>query len=169
MPFLIMAIDSHISDASLKVVLETSQAAREQALALVDLLEQAIASDSEHADSEAQAEIAKQQKLLTSNVAQLRGLHRSSQFGARETKSQTADARQEVDRLHLQLQNLYYEQRHLEGEIAACESFESVSLLPLSPCLLPSCRALYPILKCAVSNSRILTHHLLVTNTRSYL
>ena len=163
-----MAIDSHISDSSLKVVLETSQAAREQALVLVDLLEQAIVSDPEHADSETQAEIAKQQKLLTSNVAQLRGLHRSAQFGARETKGQTADARQEVDRLHLQLQNLYYEQRHLEGEIAACESFESVSLLPCLLCLPPSCRALSP-LRCAVSKNGILTHDLLVTNTRSYL
>jgi len=36
--------------------------------------------------------------------------------------------RQEVDKLHLQLQNLYYEQRHLQGEIAACESYEYVSI-----------------------------------------
>jgi hypothetical protein len=28
--------------------------------------------------------------------------------------------------LHLQLQNLYYEERHLRGEIAACESYEYV-------------------------------------------
>ena len=31
---------------------------------------------------------------------------------------------QEIDALHLQLQNLYYEQRHLRGEIAGCEDYE---------------------------------------------
>ncbi|KAH8890814.1 hypothetical protein GQ53DRAFT_159059 [Thozetella sp. PMI_491] len=127
-----MAIDSHISDSALSAVLETSQAACEQALGLVQLLEQASAAAAN--DSEAQAEIAKQQKLLTSNLAQLRGLHRSAQFSARETKSQTAEARQEVDRLHLQLQNLYYEERHLEDEITACESFDhTYTQLPLIP------------------------------------
>ncbi|KUI56522.1 hypothetical protein VP1G_03865 [Cytospora mali] len=46
----------------------------------------------------------------------------------------TAEARQEVDVLHLQLQNLYYEQRHLQGEIAACESFDhEYQKLPLVP------------------------------------
>ncbi|PCD45441.1 hypothetical protein AU210_000875 [Fusarium oxysporum f. sp. radicis-cucumerinum] len=57
-------------------------------------------------------------------MAHLKGLHRNVCFSARETKSQTAESRQEVDRLHLQLQNLYYEQRHLQGEITACESYD---------------------------------------------
>ncbi len=117
-----MAIEAHVSDAALSTVLESSQAACEQALALVELLEQANTATT--TDHEAQAEIAKQQKLLTSNLAQLRGLHRTAQFSARGTKSQTAEARQEVDRLNLQLQNLYYEERHLDDEITACESFE---------------------------------------------
>lgn len=39
-------------------------------------------------------------------------------------KARTGEARQEVDRLLLQLQNLYYEQRHLLGEIAGCEDYD---------------------------------------------
>ncbi|KAF1815970.1 hypothetical protein P152DRAFT_455691 [Eremomyces bilateralis CBS 781.70] len=36
--------------------------------------------------------------------------------------------------LHLQLQNLYYEQRHLRGEIAACEAYDhKYQQLPLIP------------------------------------
>ncbi|KAK6615677.1 fms-interacting protein [Botrytis cinerea] len=110
-----MAIDEIITDPSLKLALETSNQTREQAIALLDF-------------------ISKQQKLLLTYLAQLRGLHRDSHAGARETKALTAEARQEVDRLHLQLQNLYYEQRHLQGEIAACESYDhKYQQLPLIP------------------------------------
>ncbi len=124
-----MTLDAHITDPSLASVVETSSAAREQAQALVDLIAQATAV---HANgpipADVLAEISKQQKLLNTNLAHLRGLHRAAHFQARDTRSQTAEARHEVDVLHLQLQNLYYEQRHLEGEIAACEGFECVLL-----------------------------------------
>ena len=73
-------------------------------------------------------ELSKQQKLLYTYLAQLRGHNRNAIFAVRNTKQSTAEARQEIDRLHLQLQNLYYEQRHLRGEISACESYESVSM-----------------------------------------
>lgn len=138
-----MTIDTHITDPSLAAVLETSAAAREQAKSLVDLLAQVmIASDNSNnnnnnntpSPSDALAELSKQQKLLNTNLAHLRGLHRAAHFRARETKGQTAEARHEVDVLHLQLQNLYYEQRHLEGEIEACESFECVFFSSL-PCV----------------------------------
>ncbi|KAK3942135.1 Fms-interacting protein-domain-containing protein [Diplogelasinospora grovesii] len=130
-----MAVDAHITDPSLASVLETSKAAREQALALVDLVIQAnAAAGNGLLGADAQSEIFKQQKLLNTNLAHLRGLHRAAHFRARETKSQTAEARHEVDVLHLQLQNLYYEQRHLEGEIFACESFDhTYRSLPLIP------------------------------------
>ncbi len=122
-----MTVDEHITDDSLAAVLETSRAAREQALALVDLVaETSQAAGNGALSSEALATLSKQQKLLITHLAHLRGLHRSAHFRARETKAQTAEARHEVDVLHLQLQNLYYEQRHLEGEILACESFELV-------------------------------------------
>jgi len=126
-----MAVESHITDTSLAAVIETSRAAREQALALVDLVAQSSATGGNGPISPSTlAEISKQQKLLNTNLAQLRGLHRSAHFRARETKGQTAEARHEVDVLHLQLQNLYYEQKHLEGEISACESFECVFTSP---------------------------------------
>ncbi|KAK1769542.1 putative THOC5 family protein [Phialemonium atrogriseum] len=130
-----MAIDAQISDPSLASVLETSSSAREQALALVELVAEAhTAAGDGPLSSEVQAEISKQQKLLNTNLSRLRGLHRAACFGARDTKAVTAEARQEVDRLHLLLQNLYYEQRHLEDEIQACEGFDhKYQQLPLIP------------------------------------
>lgn len=121
-----MAVDDIVSDPNLSSVLAASRETRLQALALIDQLASVGSLDS--APRDVQTEASKHQKLLITNLAQLRGLHRASQFGARQTKTQTSEARQEVDTLHLQLQNLYYEQRHLQGEIAACESYEYVVL-----------------------------------------
>ncbi|KAL8414716.1 hypothetical protein RB594_005794 [Gaeumannomyces avenae] len=68
------------------------------------------------------------------NLANLRRQHRAAIFSARTTKAETLKARQEVDTLHLQLQNLYYEQRHLEGEITSCEDYDhKYRQLPLIP------------------------------------
>lgn len=114
-----MTTDDIVTDPNLAAVLRVSQQARQQALELVDLI-----AKSESPSQEAISQLAKQQKLLTGSLSQLRGLHRAACFTARETKARTADARQEVDRLHLQLQNLNYEQRHLQGEIDACDSYE---------------------------------------------
>ncbi|KAI0600804.1 Fms-interacting protein-domain-containing protein [Biscogniauxia sp. FL1348] len=127
-----MAIDEIVTDPNLLTVLNASRDTRLQALNLVDQI--AAIGPIENASTEAQLEASKQQKLLITNLAQLRGLHRAAYFGARQTKAQTSEARQEVDRLHLQLQNLYYEQRHLQGEIAACESYDhTYQKLPLIP------------------------------------
>ena len=114
-----MAPQDTITDPALKRALETSQLARNQAIALLDL-----SSSIETPTPESQIQISAQQKVLLAHLAQLRGSHRDAHVGARATKALTAEARQEVDRLHLQLQNLYYEQRHLQGEIAACDSYE---------------------------------------------
>lgn len=118
-----MTVDSIVTDPSLVAVLQISDQARNQAHALLQLTDSAI---QDGASPDQQAEIAKHQKHLLTNISQLRGLHRCACLAARETKAQTAERRQEVDRLHLQLQNLYYEQRHLQGEISACESYEYV-------------------------------------------
>ncbi|KAI2619412.1 hypothetical protein GGS26DRAFT_332848 [Hypomontagnella submonticulosa] len=125
-----MAIEEIVTDSNLSTVLDASRDTRLQALKLVDQI--VAAGPIENASPDAQIETSKQQKLLITNLAQLRGLHRAAYFGARQTKSQTSEARQEVDRLHLQLQNLYYEQRYLQGEIAACESYELVAAEPSS-------------------------------------
>ena len=121
-----MAAESQAGGGSpLAAVPQTSAAAKEQSLALVDLVTQAYtATGQAPLSSEVLFEISRQQKLLNTNLSHLRGLHRAACFKGREAKAVTAEARQEVDRLHLQLQNLYYEQRHLQGEIQACESFE---------------------------------------------
>lgn len=127
-----MAIEEIVTDSNLSTVLDASRDTRLQALKLVDQI--VAAGPIENASPDAQIETSKQQKLLITNLAQLRGLHRAAYFGARQTKSQTSEARQEVDRLHLQLQNLYYEQRYLQGEIAACESYDhTYQQLPLIP------------------------------------
>lgn len=119
-----MAIEEIVTDPALTAALETSTHTRNQAIALLDLVD---AHSPSAPTANLQLQISKQQKLVLAYLAQLRGLHRDAQFSARDTKSVTADARQEVDRLHLQLQNLFYEQRHLQGEILACESYECVA------------------------------------------
>lgn len=119
-----MTVDKIVSDPNLAAVLHVSDQARDQAHGLLQLVAQA--GDGGGARTENQVEIAKQQKRLLTSISHLRGLQRNASFAARDTKTQTAERRQEVDRLHLQLQNLYYEQRHLQGEIVACESYEYV-------------------------------------------
>lgn len=119
-----MAVDEIVSEPGLVAVLQIADQARDQAYGLLRIID---GSADAPVTAELQAEVAKQQKYLFTSLAHLRGLHRNACFSARETKARTAEARQEVDRLHLQLQNLYYEQRHLQGEIAACESYEYAS------------------------------------------
>ncbi|PQE03995.1 THO complex subunit 5 protein [Rutstroemia sp. NJR-2017a BVV2] len=127
-----MAIDDTITEPSLKLALETSKQTREQAISLLDFV--SATSTTSPPSNDIILQISKQQKLLVTYLAQLRGLHREAHVGARETKALTAEARQEVDRLHLQLQNLYYEQRHLQGEIEACEIYDhKYQQLPLIP------------------------------------
>lgn len=116
-----MAIENIVTDPSLQSILQTSQSTLAQALAVIDWLTQ---QPEGQIALEQQLELAQQQKVLHAYLAKLRGQSRRAAFGARSTKQDTAEARQEVDRLLLQLQNLYYEQRHLMGEIDACEGYE---------------------------------------------
>lgn len=119
-----MAVDNLITDPSLRPLLETTQSTLGQIQSMIDWLAQNATSASPSPD--AQLDLAQQQKILHAYLAKLRGQHRKAAFSARATKQETAEARQEVDRLLLQLQNLYYEQRHLMGEIGACEGYEYV-------------------------------------------
>ncbi|KAL2350751.1 Fms-interacting protein-domain-containing protein [Cryomyces antarcticus] len=129
-----MAAGEIVTDPILLSVLSSAALARQQCLAVLHLLESYYTTPPEPASHELQIELSKQQKLLYAHVAQLRGLNRRAILGVRETKAETAERRQEIDRLHLQLQNLYYEQRHLAGEIAACEDYDhKYQSLPLIP------------------------------------
>lgn len=56
-------------------------------------------------------------------LGRLKSLHRASNTATRLAKEKTADARQEMDQSHLNLQNLLYEKRHLEREIEKCRQF----------------------------------------------
>lgn len=136
-----MAQDDLITDPALLSVLQSAAQARQQSLAILDLLEQYHARDpaASPSDNEStlddQLALSKQQKLLHAHLAQLRGLNRKAVLGVRATKQETAERRQEIDSLHLQLQNLYYEQRHLRGEIAGCEDYEYVAQASCQTCM----------------------------------
>ncbi|PHH74999.1 hypothetical protein CDD82_4630 [Ophiocordyceps australis] len=126
-----VTIDDIVKETHLVAMLQISDQARDQAQELLRLVDRAT---QDGASPSLQAAIAKQQKQLFTNVSHLRGLHRAACFAARETKSLTTDARQHVDRLQLELQNLYYEQQHLQDETAACESYDhTYKKLPLIP------------------------------------
>ena len=117
-----------INDPTLLSVLHAAARAREQSLAILDLL------DTYHTASppaptttlDQQLALSTQQKLLNTHLAKLRSLNRQAILGVRATKHETGERRQEIDSLHLQLQNLYYEQRHLRGDIGGCVDFEYV-------------------------------------------
>ena len=129
-----MTADQHIADPLLLSVLHSAAEARQQSLAILDLIDQFHASPTTDSDESTFA-LSKQQKILNAHLARLRGLNRKAILGVRTTKQETAEARQEIDSLHLQLQNLYYEQRHLRGEITACEEYEhtysQINMLPV--------------------------------------
>lgn len=111
-----------VTDPSLQSVLAAADLARTQSLAILDLLDAHHAADSDPTSQ--QLALSAQQRKLETHLAQLRGLNRRAVLGVRSTKQETGEARQEIDALHLQLQNLYYEQRHLRGEITGCEEYE---------------------------------------------
>ena len=117
-------VDTIVTDAYLQSVLDTCVRTREQCMTLLDRIDANPVSEGEELSHETQLELSKQQKLLYSYLSQLRGLNRNSILKVRNTKQQTAEARQEIDRLHLHLQNLFYEEMHLSGEISTCEAYE---------------------------------------------
>lgn len=119
-----MAISEVVKDPFLRSALEAATITREQCMSLFDNILSAAEDQGAASSEEAQFELSKQRKLLNAHLAQLRGMARNSVFSVRQTKLDTAEARSEIDTLHLQLQNLHYEQRHLRNEIAACESYE---------------------------------------------
>ena len=115
--------DEIVRDPLLRSVLDSAERARQQCLEITQLLEQHKTAPAK-APRDVRLELSKHQKRLFTHLAQVRSLNRDALYGVRTTKAVTTDARHEIDTLHLQLQNLYYEQRHLIGEIDACQSYE---------------------------------------------
>lgn len=125
-----------VTDPFLSSILTTTAALRSHVLTLLDAVVSNLgtAKSIHELPDASQVAISKQQKLLNSYLSQLRGLNREAALRIRQTKQDTAESRSEVDRLHLQLQNLYYEQRHLRGEIRACEEYPHLYMqLPMIP------------------------------------
>ncbi|KGM92417.1 uncharacterized protein PADG_11230 [Paracoccidioides brasiliensis Pb18] len=112
-----MPVDEIVVDPSLLPVLQTSAETLSQCENLLAMIDPRSLLSPPSQDFI--LSVSKQQKLVFSLLSQLRGLNRDAILNVRATKQKTAEARQEIDRLHLHLQNLYYEQRHLNGEIAA--------------------------------------------------
>ena len=123
-----------ITNCLLLKVLDVSSQTRDQALALLTVQSDSIAA------STTPLELSTHRKVLNTHLAHLRTLNRTVTHHIRSQKALTASSRQEVDRLHLQLQNLYYKQHHLRGEIAACEGYphkyQELPLLPLDAFLM---------------------------------
>ena len=115
--------DEIVTDTLLRSVLDSAERARQQCLEITGLLEQHKATPTT-SPRDLQLELSRHQKQLFGHLAQVRSLNRDALYDVRKTKAETADARHEIDAMHLQLQNLYYEQRHLIGEIDACQSYE---------------------------------------------
>jgi len=122
-----MTTEPPITDPLLLSVLSAATQARTQSLLILDLIDtyntSSTPTPTTTTTSSALLDLSKHQKTLTALLTRTRRLDHSAILAARATKAETALARQEVDSLHLELQNLYYEQRHLRGEIAACEDF----------------------------------------------
>ena len=128
-------IDSsqQIQDPFLQSVLQATETLRQQSLALLDLInQQHDSSKGSGQEATLGPEVLRGQTALAAGVAGLRHKNRHLADLARETKATTSTSRAEVDRLHLGLQNRYYEQRHLVGEIASCEEYAHLyTQLPL--------------------------------------
>ncbi|KAL8729449.1 MAG: hypothetical protein Q9166_004697 [cf. Caloplaca sp. 2 TL-2023] len=123
-----------VQDPFLQSVLAASTHARQRCMQLIELAEHSAVASSHSLPEDTKFHLSAQQRQLNADLANLRQSSRDSIFEVRTTKQETAEARQEVDRLHLQLQNLYYEERHLRGEISACESYDhGYQQLPLIP------------------------------------
>ncbi|KAL8986726.1 MAG: hypothetical protein Q9169_008762 [Polycauliona sp. 2 TL-2023] len=129
-----MSSGNIVQDPFLQSVLGASIHARQQCMQLIDLAERSAIASTETLPNDTKLQVSEQQRQLHADLASLRQASRDSILEVRSTKQDTAEARQEVDRLHLQLQNLYYEERHLRGEISACESYDhKYQQLPLIP------------------------------------
>ncbi|KAL0257864.1 hypothetical protein SLS55_007031 [Diplodia seriata] len=133
-----------ITDPDLRAVLDAASLAQQQCDALLAVLAEhplpppaspsRPSSESAQMPPEVAEQISTAQKALHAHLAAVRNQNRKALLSVRSTKHATADARHEVDTLHLALQNLYYEQRHLESEIKACQGYDHpYQKLPLMP------------------------------------
>lgn len=118
-----MGVKEIIKDPSLLSVLQSSSATLVQCKKLLSLVDPSSSSASTPTE-ELKLAISRQQKILFALLGGLRGQHRAVIRRVRDTKVSTAEARQEIDRLQLDLQNIYYEHKHILDELVACDSYQ---------------------------------------------
>lgn len=135
-----MAVDTQfpeipIQDPFLNSILGAAATLREQTSALLELVNKHYKSSSSGKESAIiPPDLHNRQADLSTGITELRNQNRHVAHLVRDTKATTSVSRAEVDRLHLGLQNLYYEERHLVGEIAGCEEYvHPYTQLPLIP------------------------------------
>ncbi|OJD32805.1 tho complex subunit 5 [Diplodia corticola] len=129
----VMTAADIIADPDLRAVLDAASLAQQQCDALLAVLAEhplppptspSSESGTQNMPPDVAEQISSAQKALHAHLAAVRNQNRKALLSVRSTKHATADARHEVDTLHLALQNLYYEQRHLESEIKACQGYD---------------------------------------------
>lgn len=124
-------LSSLVQHPLLKSVLETCGLARGE---VNRILKQYYSKEYTGTAEERQLALTRESKKLTGFLAMLRAKNRQMAHHVRDVKADTAASREELDDLHLQLQNLYYEQRHLRGEIDNCLNYPHPYMdLPLIP------------------------------------
>ncbi|KAK9348289.1 Fms-interacting protein-domain-containing protein [Lipomyces starkeyi] len=87
--------------------------------------EPAVVISNDPAVVNAESEFAGVAKALIAHSFHLRKMNRLYQVSSKDTKEYIAQKRIEVDRLQLELQNMYYRQRYLRKEIELCNDFPS--------------------------------------------
>ncbi|KAK9358900.1 Fms-interacting protein-domain-containing protein [Lipomyces starkeyi] len=87
--------------------------------------EPAVVISKDPAVVNAESEFAGVAKALIAHSFHLRKMNRLYQVSSKDTKEYIAQKRIEVDRLQLELQNMYYRQRYLGKEIELCNDFPS--------------------------------------------
>ncbi|KAK3083868.1 hypothetical protein FSP39_004365 [Pinctada imbricata] len=79
----------------------------------------------ESSKSSAAAEVEEKRVDATLQFAILKKLNRLAHIRCKKVRDATNEAKQRIDKYHLQLQNLLYETMHLEKEITKCLEFKS--------------------------------------------
>lgn len=74
-------------------------------------------------------------RQIMTGLVQLRMLNKQAQDSVHQTKEDTTRARQELDNIQLDMQNVLYQNKHLRSEIERCTDYESrhesIDLVPI--------------------------------------
>lgn len=89
---------------------------RQLSLKIIDLVE----------SPDATTDVTEVQTLLMTKLVQLRAANRVTWQSSRLAKLKTSEAKAGIDRANLELQGLYYEQRHLKNEIKSCREAPTI-------------------------------------------